>query len=299
MREVNLRPDLGVFVELGNEAWHPKFFGGQWAQQQGAAEGLSQLCWYAKRSGEMARIAKAVINGTRDLTVVAGSQSSNYDATAQLLQCQGINDTDAIGLGPYFNGYNILPDPDADLNLVLESYENEVNTSLQRVREHKAVLRGTHFKLLAYEAGPAGEGDGSADDLAIQAHRNPKMTEILARYLQEMDSEFDLMVYFASCGKPSKYGSWGLIEAMDQPRDAAVKYQAVQDFLSNRTDPLPPSCQYEEPDCAGADGCSGRYFQASNCRTSSNCRLSWPVLTAVATMFTFLSSNRQGAMWCG
>ena len=206
----------------------------------------------------MARIAKAVINGTgRELTVVAGSQSSNYDATAQLLQCEGINETDAIGLGPYFNGYNILPDPDADLDLVLETYENEVSTSLQRVREHKAVLRGTHFKLLAYEAGPAGEGDGSADDLAIQAHRNSKMKDILAKYLQALDQEFDLMVYFASCGRPSRYGSWGMIEAMDQPREAAVKYQAVQNFLANRTQPLPSSCQYEEPDCAGADGCSG------------------------------------------
>ena len=205
----------------------------------------------------MARIAKAVINGTRALTVVAGSQSSNYDATAQLLQCEGINDTDAIGLGPYFNGYNILPDPDADLNLVLESYEAEVNTSLQRVREHRAVLQGSHFKLLAYEAGPAGEGDGSADDLAIQAHRNPKMKEILSQYLNELDREFDLMVYFASCGKPSRYGSWGMIEAMDQPRDTAVKYQAVQDFLVNRTEPAPSSCQYEKPSCQGADGCSG------------------------------------------
>ncbi|CAE7947537.1 TNXB [Symbiodinium sp. KB8] len=255
----HLRPDLAVYIELGNEAWHPGFFGGQWAQQQGAAEGLSRLCWYAKRSGEMARIAKAVINGTgRELTVVAGSQSSNYDATAQLLQCEGINETDAIGLGPYFNGYNILPDPDADLDLVLETYENEVSTSLQRVREHKAVLRGTHFKLLAYEAGPAGEGDGSADDLAIQAHRNSKMKDILAKYLQALDQEFDLMVYFASCGRPSRYGSWGMIEAMDQPREAAVKYQAVQNFLANRTQPLPSSCQYEEPDCAGADGCSGK-----------------------------------------
>ena len=37
------------------------------------------------------------------------------------------------------------------------------------------------------------------------------------------------MIYFASCGRPSQYGSWGMIEAMDQPRDQAYKYQAVQD----------------------------------------------------------------------
>jgi len=48
-------------------------------------------------------------------------------------------------------------------------------------------------------------------------------------YLEALDQDLDLMVYFASCGKPSKYGSWGMIEAMDQPRDQAYKYQAVQD----------------------------------------------------------------------
>ena len=243
----------------------------------------------------MAKIAKGVINGTgRELTVVAGSQSSNYDATAQLLQCEGINETDAIGLGPYFNGYNILPDPDADLDLVLETYENEVSTALQRVREHKAVLRGTHFKLLAYEAGPAGEGDGSADDLAIQAHRNSKMKDILAKYLQALDQEFDLMVYFASCGRPSRYGSWGMIEAMDQPREAAVKYQGVQNFLANRTQPLPSSCQYEEPDCASADGCSGpRKFKVQKPHKPHTCA------RALGKLLKCIFASAPGKGLCG
>jgi len=48
-------------------------------------------------------------------------------------------------------------------------------------------------------------------------------------YLEELDKDLDLMIYFASCGRPSQYGSWGMIEAMDQPRDQAYKYQAVQD----------------------------------------------------------------------
>lgn len=61
---------------------------------------------------------------------------------SQLLQCDGINDTDAFGVGPYFNGYGVLPDPDSDLELVLDSYETEVATSIQWVKEHKAALEG-------------------------------------------------------------------------------------------------------------------------------------------------------------
>jgi len=251
----NLRPDLGMYIELGNEAWHDLFFGGIWAQQQGAAVGLSRLCWYAKRSGEMARITKSIIGTSRELTVVAGTQASNWDAMSQLLRCEGINDTDAFGLGPYFDGYAVLPNPDSDLDLLLDSYATEVNTSITRVKDHKALLEGTHFKLVSYETGPAGTGDGSATDLAIQAHRNVRMKQILGTYLEALDQDLDLMVYFASCGKPSKYGSWGMIEAMDQPRDQAYKYQAVQDFLNSQEPPY--SCQPEGEDCEAANGCSG------------------------------------------
>ena len=52
-------------------------------------------------------------------------QASNWDAMSQLLRCDGINDTDAFGVGPYFNGYGVLPNPDDDLELLLDSYETE------------------------------------------------------------------------------------------------------------------------------------------------------------------------------
>ena len=50
--------------------------------------------------------------------------------------------------------------------------------------------------------------------------------------------EFDLMVYFASCGVPSKYGSWGLIEALDQPREARVEASSC---------PFHAACGLESP----------------------------------------------------
>ena len=47
-----------------------------WApHRQGALLGLSQLCWYALRSGELGRMAKAIIQEQRSLTVVAGTQA--------------------------------------------------------------------------------------------------------------------------------------------------------------------------------------------------------------------------------
>eukprot|EP00930_Biecheleria_cincta_P036104 TRINITY_DN24783_c0_g1_i1.p1 TRINITY_DN24783_c0_g1~~TRINITY_DN24783_c0_g1_i1.p1 ORF type:complete len:2581 (+),score=311.66 TRINITY_DN24783_c0_g1_i1:162-7904(+) len=264
----NLRPDLDIFMELGNEAWHMGFYGGQWAQVQGSLQGITFLCWYAQRTAEMAAIARRSLAG-RHVTVVAGSQVVNPDATQQLLNCPGINSSDAIGLGPYFDGYGVLPNPDADLGAVLDSYSAEVNVSLQLVREHKALLSGTHLKLVAYEAGPAGVGDGSGTDLAIQAHRHDRMRQIVLTYLEALHSELDLIVYFASCGKPSKYGSWGLIEAMDQPRDRAVKYQAVHDFLreNSRGGSDLGNCTETGYTCATSASCSGNGI----CGTDDQC----------------------------
>lgn len=250
----NLRPDVEVYFEMGNEVWHPGFFGGQWAQQQGAGSSppLSTLCWYAKRTGEMGAIVKAEIGSARRVIIHAGSQAVNEDATKQLLACEGIDGADVFGLGLYFDGHGALPDlTSATLEDVLNSYAAEVNHTLEMVRLHKAELAGTKYALVAYEAGPGGEGDGSGTDLAIQAHRHPRMRELVRSHLEALDMELQLITYFASCGKPSKYGSWGMIEAMDQPRKDAVKYLAVQDFLDAKN-----SCPAVS-ECAPLDGCNG------------------------------------------
>jgi hypothetical protein len=39
-------------------------------------------------------------------------------------------------------------------------------------------------------------------------------------------------VLFSSMGKPSKWGSWGLLESVDQDPETAPKWQAVREYLS-------------------------------------------------------------------
>eukprot|EP00959_Pyramimonas_sp_CCMP1952_P102664 2147371-Pyramimonas_sp.AAC.1 len=176
----NLRPDVKVHVELSNEMWHSGFPGGQFASAMGYSTGLGRLCWYVNRTREVADLWKAVY-GEADrgrLVFVAESQHANSDATRQLVEDCAMgaagDDIDAIALGPYFNGY----DPtvtEADLDTVMASYAGAASVTGDEVAAHFNLSNARGFSLITYEAGPGGEGDGSGDDLAIAAHRDPRM----------------------------------------------------------------------------------------------------------------------------
>ena len=121
---------------------------------------------------------------------------------------------------------------------VLASYDSQIDHMLQRVKENKvfmddyAAITGGRLrkplKMYLYESGPGGMGDATAADLALQAHRQPAMRGLVKKYLEKMATEADFITYFASCSKPSIYGNFGLIEAMDQDRSTAYKWQAVR-----------------------------------------------------------------------
>ena len=44
------------------------------------------------------------------------------------------------------------------------------------------------------------------------------------------------MTAFASCGTPSRYGSWGILEYQNQPLSEAHKMRAWVDYNSNAAD---------------------------------------------------------------
>lgn len=116
---------------------------------------------------------------------------------------------------------------------------------------------------MTYEAGPGLVGDGSSSDLAIKANRDPRMRAIYLSYARMLrQAGVQLHMHFASVGRPSRYGSWGLLEATDQDRRTAPKYQGLMDFIESTSacDGMPP-----EP-----EGCPGH-----SCSHSGLCLLPW------------------------
>jgi hypothetical protein len=96
------------------------------------------------------------------------------------------------------------------------------------------------------ESAVGAETPGVADKF-ISMHRDPRMRDIYLDFLTALKGFGFLDKYpvfhFASIGLPSKYGSWGLLEYMEQDPKTAPKYQAVMTFL-DQTGPvyLIPGC---------------------------------------------------------
>jgi len=94
------------------------------------------------------------------------------------------------------------------------------------------------LNVIAYEAGQHLVGYGGAENndaltAKLQAgNRDPRMKQLYLTYLAEWKAAGgELCVIFSSVGKPSKWGSWGMLESESQPAEAAPKYQAIQQFI--------------------------------------------------------------------
>lgn len=170
--KASLRPDVKIYLEVGNEMWHNGFFTGQYAMQQANLEELSRQCWVVQKTRQLSQAWQTVFATAEErarLVVVVQTQASNRDVTVQTLGCDtglaGV-DIDAFGVAPYFDGYRFDMQ---NVTAVLDGFATAVNETIAGVKEHKALLdadsRG--FRLVAYEAGPGGSGSGGADDLCM------------------------------------------------------------------------------------------------------------------------------------
>ena len=252
-----LRPDLEVVVSLSNEMWHSGFVGGQFAELMGYTTGLGRYCWYVGRTKEIAQLMRPVLesSGTRTVKFVVESQASHVEVTQTVLDClAGSTAIDAIGLAPYFDGY----DPQLPhLQAVLASYDLAVNATLAEVASHHELVTASGYPVVLYEAGPDGKGNATAQDLSIAAHRDPAMKELIMRYYEGMKKiGVELLMHFSSVSVPSIYGNFGTIEATDQDPATAPKQQGLYEFIDEGA-----ACDVDamrDDVCADPSACSGR-----------------------------------------
>jgi hypothetical protein len=156
---------------------------------------------------------------------------------------------DAIAIAPYFG--NKFGDPktaDQVVQMSIEQLlvgcrdtirENRKNTQQYAAEAHKRGLQ-----LVAYEGGQHLVGYSGAENndrltrLFFAANRDPEMKDV---YLEDLnawkESGGELFCLFSSMTKPTKWGSWGILESEGQKVETSPKYQAVQEFL--RKNPIP------------------------------------------------------------
>jgi hypothetical protein len=113
-----------------------------------------------------------------------------------------------------------------------------VPDALGWVTDQAAVASQHGVPLVAYEGGnhltgiQGVENDDAVNALFDAANRDPRMKDVYSAYLDGWKARGgQLFMHFVSCSAPDKWGRWGALEYLEQPRAAAPKYDALQTFV--------------------------------------------------------------------
>lgn len=246
-----LRPDLKAYVEHSNEVWNAMFSQAEHARSRGMALGLAssdyeaQLRYHSQRSVEIFKIFERQFGGLERLVRVMASQAANSWTSSAALEFENAAQySDAIAIAPYFGGYFGGNDQLSSLrnmtvDQLLDLIEHDAVPETIEWMHEQAQVASTHgVTLIAYEggqhlAGVAGaEEDAQLNALFDAANRHPRMKTIYAQYLNAWKaSGGQLFAHFIDCGRFTKWGRWGSLEFLDQPRAEAPKFDALQTFI--------------------------------------------------------------------
>jgi hypothetical protein len=254
MVKERLSPGLNVYVEYSNEVWNFTFGQARHALSRGKALGLGDddfgaaLHYYSQRSVEIFKIWEGVFGDNRRLVRVLGSQFANPWVSQQVLDWrEAYRHADALAVAPYFGnalGRAQTQEQVARLGVdrLLSAVGKEIDGPSRELIQKQAEVASQHnVRLIAYEGGQhlvgveGAENNQALVDLFTAANRSPRMYDLYRKHLRHwFDAGGGLYVVFSYVDKPRKFGSWGVMEYLDQPVSEAPKYRAVLDFFAKK-----------------------------------------------------------------
>lgn len=233
----------------------------RWGQDKGDAF----MQWYGMRTAQMADIWKRVFADDPDRVVtVMGTQTAWKGLETSALDCslwaaEGNapcyqHNIDIYAVTGYFSGSlnndefsstieSWLGEQDGGIAKgirqlgqgdVIEA--SEKNDSLAKIAEgfqyHLKVAQERGLRLVAYEGGQhlVSPNNEKLTDFFIRLNRSPEMYGLYSQLLEAWkNSGGTLFMHYAAIGRPSKWGSWGALETVDQTH--SPKYDALIDFV--------------------------------------------------------------------
>lgn len=250
----HLNPSQRVYIEHSNEVWNGQFEQATFAREQGLALGLSdndyqaQLFYHSRRSVEIFSIWEDVFGGTERLVRVLSAQSANPWTGEQVMTFDdAYRHADALAVAPYFGGY--LGSGDAaeaavtmNVDEILDACHEDILSIRETTRTNAANAESHGLELIAYEGGQHLVGVGSwvnnkdLEALFQAANRHPRMRDL---YYQDLtgwqEAGGGLFAAFSHIGQYSKWGSWGILEYQQQPRDTAGKWLGIQEYIESNS----------------------------------------------------------------
>lgn len=250
-----LSPERKVYVEYSNEVWNSQFKQHRYAAEQGKRLGLGEKDWEAAwrytavRSVEIFRLWEREFGGRDRLVRVLPSQAGNAYVAEQIV---GFRDTarhaDALAIAPYLSmniGPNTTP-PAAEVagwtvDQVLDHLErHSLPETAKHIADNKTVADKYGLKLIAYEGGQhmvgiqGAENNEALTKLFHAANAHPRLEGIYDRYFAAWDQAGGgLFCYFASVGVWAKWGSWGMLQYLDDDQRASPKWRATMRWAAS------------------------------------------------------------------
>ncbi len=260
--------DLKIYVEYSNETWNTAYpFGsdgtGQtdWVQDQGLAMAFDDDPWKAGqkytvyRSARIWKIFEMVFGSEAAdrLVKVLATQSANTSVTE--LRMAAVLDPsvnpfglapDVLAIAPYFGG-GLADDLVAEgvvdtitvpgiLSRAAAQLRGEVSEDMASQKQQAELY---DLWLVAYEGGQhlagtlGNENNEALTAKLMSANRDFGMYDLYVEFLDAAD-ETGIAVFnsFSFISEPSKWGSWGVLEAVSQESSTAPKYLALTDWMS-------------------------------------------------------------------
>ncbi len=239
------------------------------AKQKWGKEGNARMNWYGMRTAQMCDIWKDIFAEQKDrVNCVISTQTAYKGLEKGALDCplwvaEGNKPCYQYGISIYaITGYfgsslghkdnksivkSWLNQPDGGFQSAFQQLqkggllpEDKKQSSLKDTHEnfvdHHQIAKERSLQLVAYEGGQhiVGRGkvksDEQLNDFFIELNRNPQMYKLYKELLNGwQESGGGLFMHFSDIGQPSKHGSWGALEYLNQ--SMSPKYNALTDFI--------------------------------------------------------------------
>jgi hypothetical protein len=255
-----LDPRLKAYVEHSNEVWNGFFPQAAYSQARGLELGLSQnpveaqMRYHVRRSREIFAIWEQVLPRERLVRVLGAFAAMPWLTQQELAYDDVVAHTDAVAIAPYFG--MPMAEQARVAGLSVDQFMAELETvALPEQRRltlaHAEVARRFGVRLIAYEGGQHLVGVGSyQNDPALNAlydaaNRDPRMGYLYSRYLQDWHEATggELMTTLGYVGAYGRFGRWGVLEYLNQPRGEAPKYDALLRWIEGRPVLTSPGAQ--------------------------------------------------------
>ena len=242
-----LSPALGVYAEYSNEVWNALFPQYNYALEQARlqAPAIDNMQYYALRSQATGKIFKDALTAPRVVAVLAGQAVNPWTATHGMdyLKSRGAPGIDAIAIAPYFG---LMPNPEEAAkytSMTLDSIFDLARTKLipeatADSTKYRAAARSYGVRLIGYEGGQhmvgilGAQNNDALSTLFDAFNRDPRIKNLYATYFAGWkQAGGELFVHFNDISTLSKWGRWGALEYVSQPREQAPKFDAIQSFI--------------------------------------------------------------------